>query len=142
MAEENRYRDIIHRKRHVSSVRSGMSRADRAAQFSPFAALTGYEATIQETARLTDSMVELDESRKAVLNEKIQALAENLDTGPEVSIVYFEPDERKMGGAYIRVCGRVRKIDPYERKLIMSDRTAIFIDRIYEMEADFLQRFF
>ena len=105
----NRYADIINLPHHVSKTRPQMPIADRAAQFSPFAALTGYDSAIEETGRLTDSFIELDESRKAVLNEKLQSMLKNIKEQPEVAITYFQPDEKKNGGSYINISGVVKK---------------------------------
>lgn len=131
--DEHKYDDIIHLPHHVSERRAPMSMTDRAAQFSPFAALTGYDATIQETGRLTDARIELDEGGKALLDEKLRRIASMLDTQPTVTLTCFRPDERKTGGAYIQVTGRVKKIDPYEQALVLTDKTAIPIDEIYDI---------
>lgn len=110
------YEDIIHLPHHVSSKRPQMSMLDRAAQFSPFAALTGYDDAIQETGRLTEQKIELDEETLEKLDERFQILQEHLCEQPEVRFTYFKPDERKEGGAYLTVSGIVRKIKLYERK--------------------------
>ena len=102
-----KYDDIINLPHHVSATRPRMSMIDRAAQFSPFAALTGYDAAIKETGRLTDRRIELTEDSRAAMDRKQQLLVENLADHPEVSVTYFVPDERKAGGAYITVTGRV-----------------------------------
>ncbi|MCD8005221.1 MAG: hypothetical protein LUE91_06155, partial [Oscillospiraceae bacterium] len=94
------YSDIINLPHHVSATRPHMSMHDRAAQFSPFAALTGYDAAVKETARLTDQRAELDDDMKEKLSERINLLQENLAAAPAVEITYFIPDERKEGGAY------------------------------------------
>ena len=109
-----------------------MPMADRAAQFSPFAALAGHGAAIEETARLTDQKVELTEEGKALLDEKLRLL---LETGGEGVFTYFLPDERKDGGAYITTTGKVKKIDPLEGRVILKDGTAIPIEDILEIEA-------
>ena len=95
------YNDIIDLPHHISTTRPRMSMLDRAAQFSPFAALTGYDAAIKETGRLTGQRIELTEECRAVLDRKQQVLLENLAEHPEVSVTYFVPDERKSGGAYV-----------------------------------------
>ena len=95
------YEDIINLPHHVSATRPQMSMIDRAAQFSPFAALTGYDAAIKETGRLTDEKIEMDEEALNILNMKFQILVDSLDDEPEVTFTYFKPDERKAGGAYI-----------------------------------------
>ena len=130
----HRYDDIIHLPHHVSPTRPRMSVADRAAQFSPFAALTGYDAAVKETARLTDEQIELDENSKTILNEKLQMILERLGEQIEVQITYFRPDSRKSGGAYVTATGVVKKIDTYERSVMMADGTKILIDRIYEID--------
>lgn len=130
-----RYSDIIHMPHHVSVKHPQMAISDRAAQFSPFAALTGYDAAILETARLTDRKQELDEDQRTILNEKILLLQENLNRRPEVTITYFLPDEKKEGGEYISVTGTVKKIDSFERVLVMVDGSRIPIEDILEIES-------
>ena len=132
----DRYEDIINLPHHVSKTRPQMSMADRAAQFSPYAALTGYDAAIAETGRLTEEKAELDESSLSVLNRKFQLLADSLERSPVVTILYFRPDERKDGGACVRACGIVKKIDNYARSVIMDDRTSIPVDDILDFEGD------
>ena len=107
----------------------------RAAQFAPFAALTGHDEAIEETARLTDSKVELDEYQKAELNDKIQFL-NNSDAEEEVSITYFVPDKKKSGGAYITKKGIVLKVREYEKDVVMDDGTEIPIDDIFAIEGN------
>ena len=127
------YDDIIDLPHHVSATRLRMSMIDRAAQFSPFAALTGYDAAIKETGRLTDERIELSEESRAALDRKQQLLMDNLADRPEVSVTYFVPDERKAGGAYVTVTGIVKKVDEYERLLILADGTKIPLDDILEL---------
>lgn len=103
------YDDIIHLPHPVSPRHPQMPLADRAAQFSPFAALTGHDAAIRETARLTDSPVELEESGKEQLDRQLLLVQENLAQKPEIEVTYFQPDEKKSGGVYVTVCGRVKK---------------------------------
>ncbi len=128
-----KYEDIIERPHHVSSTHPQMAIGDRAAQFSPFAALTGYDDAVKETARLTTDWVELDESSKQLLNESLQILKEHIKERPEVEITFFRPDARKRGGEYITLSGKVRKINEHERSLLMEDETLILIDRIYDI---------
>ena len=130
----NRYDDIMNCPRHISSRRVPMPLQDRAAQFAPFAALTGYEAVIRETGRLTQPRAELTESAKAALNEKLQLLLRCLHTRPVLAVTFFQEDERKAGGAYITVTGCVKKLDPYERILIFTDGTWVAIENITQME--------
>ncbi len=128
------YDDILHLPHHVSADRAHMPICDRAAQFSPFAALTGYEAAIKETARLTDERRQLDESEKEILNGKLQAIAERLKETPRVAITYFKPDERKAGGSYVTVVGAVIKMNPYRRMIIMEDGLEVPIDDVFEIQ--------
>lgn len=128
------YDDIINLPRHVSTKHPQMSTINRAAQFSPFAALTGYETAIKETARLTDERVELDEYTKEILNDRLQRLSEQLKENPEIEITYFRPDEKKKGGVYITIIGVAKKIDIYKRLVTMKDGTVIPIDEIISIE--------
>lgn len=130
---DHKYDDILHLPHPVSRRRGRMSSADRAAQFSPFAALTGFDATIEEAGRLTDRRIELDEAEKELLNEKIQEILENIDTQPQVTITHFVYDQRKAGGAYISTTGRVKKIDVYNRAILFVDGTAIPVSEIVEI---------
>ena len=107
----------------------------RAAQFAPFAALTGYDEAVEETARLTDNKLELDEYQKAELNDKLQFLG-NSEDDEEVSITYFVPDKRKFGGTYITKKGVVLKVREYEKDVVMEDGTEIPIDDIIEIEGN------
>ena len=111
----------------------------RSAQFAPFAALTGHDEAIEETARLTDSKVELDEYQKAELNDKIQII-NNSDIDEEVSITYFVPDKKKSGGAYITKRGIVLKVREYEKDIVMDDGTEIPIDDIIEINGEFFRK--
>ena len=111
-----------------------MSMMDRAAQFSPFAALTGYDAAIKETGRLTDEKIEMDEEALNILNMKFQILVDSLDDEPEVTFTYFKPDERKAGGAYSEVTGTVKKVDDFERLIVMQNGTKIVMDDILNIE--------
>ena len=136
----NKYDDIIDLPHHVSPYRPKMSLSDRAAQFSPFAALTGYEAAVEETARLTETKTEISEDMKTLLNEKIQIIIDNLDRYPEVIITHFVPDKKKSGGAYVDVAGIVKAVDTYERRILMADKTSIPIDQIREIEGEIFER--
>ena len=129
----NPYEDIMHLSRPVSRRHLPMSMHDRAAQFSPFAALTGYDAAIEETARLTDRQAELAESSKEVLDKKIRAIQDAIDGMPEVTVTFFEPDLRKTGGAYRTITGRVKKIDEYNKALIFQDETAVQFWQLHDI---------
>ena len=119
------YDDIIHLPHHVSRNHPQMPMLDRAAQFAPFAALTGYEAAVGETARLTAERRELDAQEAEELNRRLAALIANLPDRPDATIEYFVPDDRKSGGAYVTVTGRVRHISVPEKTLVMEDGTVI-----------------
>ena len=130
------YDDIINLPHHVSTKRTHMSLHDRAAQFAPFAALTGYDAAVRETARLTDTRLELDEYEMEALNDRLRLIAESLSDEPVIAVTYFLPDKKKAGGAYVTATGIVRKIDEYERTVVMNDGTRIPIEEITEIEGD------
>ena len=132
----NRYEDIINLPHHVSLIRPKMPMSDRAAQFAPFAALTGYDAAIKETGRLTDERIELDEEALTTLDMKYQLLMDALDEEPEVEITYFKPDERKAGGAYVTATGAVIKVDDFERLITMQDGTKIPMDDILSIDGE------
>ena len=136
MAERFPYEDIVDLPHHVSRKHPQPTVADRAARFAPFAAITGYEEMVLEEARVTDERIEMDESSKAALNEKLNMILEFIDQQPEVSITYFEPDKRKAGGAYVTVTGTVKRIDEYEHLVIMTDGKKINIDEIYNLQSE------
>ncbi len=136
MEKEHRYDDIINLPHHQSASRPHMSLHDRAAQFSPFAALTGHEAAIAETARQTEERVQLSEDRLAELNEKLRLLTALLPESPRVRITCFVPDERKDGGAYITRTGRVKKMDDAGRKLVFTDRSCVAVEDIVDIEIE------
>ena len=124
LQDTHKYDDIIHLSRPQSR-RAKMSGYDRAAQFSPFAALTGFEAAIAETGRLTDRRIELDEGGKQLLDEQMQAVLEALPSQPRVEVTWFRYDERKAGGSYVTTTGHVKKVDVYNGWLIFTDGAAI-----------------
>ena len=119
------YDDLMDLPHHTSAVHPPMSVYDRAAQFAPFAALTGHDTAIRETARLTESRVELDEYSKADLNRRLCILQDRIDEQPEVSITYYLPDKKKSGGVYVTVTGCVKKVDEYEHIVVMRDGTNV-----------------
>ena len=127
------YDDIINLPHHRSSVRQHMSVRDRAAQFSPFAALVGYGDAVSETARLTHERPQLDEDAKASLDEMLRFLQEN-PGGQQVSILYFKPDQKKTGGAHLSVTGIIKKIDFYGRIITLEDGTVLSVDDILDIE--------
>lgn len=131
------YDDIIRLPHHVSGSHPPMPAAERAAQFSPFAALTGFEEAVRETGRLTESRAELDEDMKELLNEKLERLrllqAESGEM-PWAAVTYFRPDEKKDGGAYVTVTGQVKRVDEYERALVLRDGEKIPLGEIAGVE--------
>ncbi len=131
MKQTHRYDDIIDLPRPVSGMRARMPVSDRAAQFAAFAALTGHDEAIGETARLTDAFIVLDEEEKVILDRKIRMLQDRADQHPLVTVIYFCEDKRKEGGAYIQITGNVRKVDERQRLLIFTDGTAVCIEKIY-----------
>lgn len=141
--DKHRYDDIINLQHHQSVTRKHMSMCDRAAQFMPFQALTGYGDAVKETARLTEKRIELDEYAKAEINAKLQFLQEHMDDGLEVIVTYFVPDEKKAGGKYVTDTGTVKKIQKFERILIMENESEIPIEEIYSIESecfDFMEK--
>ena len=132
----HKYDDIINLPHHVSKKHPQMSLHDRAAQFSPFAALTGHKAAINETARLTDEKQILSEDVIAKLNEQLNLIKENIGTNPIVTITHFVPDDKKSGGAYISNTGVVKKINEYNHTVVLTDKTVIPIEQISEIQSD------
>ncbi|WP_342759580.1 hypothetical protein [Kineothrix sedimenti] len=128
------YDDMIHLPHHISGTHPHMEIIDRAAQFSPFAALTGHDAAIKETARLTDKRIELDEYEKDVMSERLQIIVDNIKEEPRIEVTYFRPDGKKDGGTYVTVTMRVKKVDLYMRILIMMDGNLIPIDDIINID--------
>ena len=132
----NKYDDIINLPKPTSTKHPRMPLSDRAAQFSPFAALTGHEAAIKETARRTDEKLMLSDEVIAELNEKLNLIAETIGTQQRVRITYFVPDNKKAGGAYITCSGCVKKFDEYEHTVIMEDKTVIPIEQISDIDGE------
>ena len=130
------YDDIIALPHHVSAIHPHMSLYDRAAQFTPFKALTGYEDDVEETARLTEDRIELDEERIEQLDARLQLLEEHLAEAPTVSITFFQPDARKDGGSYETVTGVVKKVDMVRRAIVLRDGRQIVIENVYGIESE------
>lgn len=130
----HKYDDIIHLHRPVSGRRAPMSMIDRGAQFSPFAALTGYDGVIQETARQTDACTDLAEGGEALLDEQLREIERRIGETPKVTFTCFQPDEWKAGGKYVRITGNVKKIDSYKRAVILTDRQELPICMIFGIE--------
>lgn len=129
------YDDIINLPHHVSKVHPRMSMYQRAAQFAPFAALTGHDAAIRETARLTDSQIELGDENNEILNRRLAILREYLKETPEITVTYFQPDEKKAGGLYETYTGCIKDIDDYEQQLVMTDRKKIDLPSVLDIDS-------
>ena len=134
MKDENKYHDIINLPHHQSKNRPHMSNFDRAAQFSPFAALKGYDDEIDEAARLTDTQIDADDERIREINEKLLLMKESARQHPTVRIVYFQPDDRKQGGAYVTAEGALKKLDEFNRLILLSTNTKIPFDSITKID--------
>ena len=136
MKQKTNYEDIINLPHHVSSKRPQMPMLDRAAQFSPFAALTGYDDAIRETGRLTDEKITLDDYEKEAINAKLQFIMSHLGENRKVKLTYFEPDEKKEGGKYVELDCTIKKIDEYERQLIILNGKKIPIENLLDIELE------
>lgn len=133
MKESHNYDDILYLSRPDSGRRVRMTNLDRAAQFSPFAALTGFDAAIAETGRLTDSRIELSEDEKQHLDEKLQEVLEVVHTQPRVKLLWFCRDQRKAGGSYVSTTGHVKKVDFYGRRLLLTSGQTIPLEEIFQI---------
>ena len=131
---DSKYDAILHLPHHVSEKHPPIPMEERAAQFSPYAALTGFGAVIDETRRLTDPRHMLSEEALSHLNRQYQLLLERLPDRPEITLTYFQPDAKKDGGAYLTLTGRVKKVEAYEQRLVLEDGTAIAMENIMSME--------
>ena len=131
-----KYKDIIDLPHKQSSRRPHMSLSDRAAQYAPFSALTGYDDAIVETGRLTDKKIELSEEALDLLNAKYQILLAHLADNAEIVLTYFVPDKNKSGGAYVEKQGVVKRLDTFERQIVLCDGTKISMDDILTMSGD------
>lgn len=131
---ENPYNDILYLSRPVSEKHIPMPAENRAAQFAPFAALTGYEDAIRETERLTQEKSEQDEYEREALDERLHFLEERIKERPEILLTYFVPDEKKQGGRYVQRRCRLKKIDAYEKQIISEDGTQIRVEDIIKLD--------
>ncbi len=134
--QTNDYDDIIGLPHHVSQRHPQMPMADRAAQFSPFAALTGYEDAVRETVRLTERRIELDEYERERLDEQLRQLIARSGEAAQVCITYFCPDEHKEGGQYVTASGQIRQVDAYHGYILMSDHSKIAISEIVNLKSE------
>ena len=128
------YNDIINNPHNTSKTRKRMSQSNRAAQFAPFAALTGYDAAIGEAARITETKIELDDKTKEILNLKLAFLKNHIKDRPYVTITYFVPDSKKEGGAYVDYSGNIRVIDEIKHSIIFTDRTTVAIEMVCDIQ--------
>lgn len=135
------YDDILHLPHHVSRSHPHMPRTDRAAQFSPFAALTGYQEAIGETGRRTEERMELNEDMQFILDEKLRMLQEQIATHPKAAITYFLPDGKKNGGTYVTVHDCIKKIDRYRQIIRMQDGTEIPMSDIVDIQEKYQELF-
>ena len=127
------YEDIINLPHHISKKYPRMSLEARSAQFAPYAALTGYDEVLAETARITNARIEIDENLKTIIDSKLQIIRENIKNKPLISVVYFVPDLKKNGGKYVTVNGNVKKIDEYRNVLVLDDNKEIEIEEIIDI---------
>ena len=133
------YDDILHLPHPTSKRHPRMPIVDRAAQFSPFAALTGHRAAIEETARVTDRRIELDEDAKEQLDQMLQLLLERIDEQPEITVTWFSPDKKKAGGQYHTATGKLKRIDTQESRLILTDGTQIPLEDLLRIRSESFQ---
>lgn len=140
--KSNPYEDIIHLPRHVSDKYPQMPIAKRAAQFSPFAALSGHSAAIRDVTRLTEEKRMLGEDSKIILDRKLNILRERIKEQPQVTVTYFVPDTQKSGGEYVQHSGSIYKIDSYNAMLVMNDGTKIYFDDISDLSGEIIDCFF
>ena len=134
-----KYDDILYLPHPTSARHPRMPISERAAIFSPFAALTGHAGAIAETARLPDQQGELDEATTAELGRRQTVLMEHIAEQPEITVTWFQPDERKDGGAYLTAIGRLKKLDEIQRVLVLTDGTEISLDDVAGIESDYFQ---
>ena len=132
------YEDLIDLPHPVSKIHPPMARMDRAAQFNPFAALTGYEEEIEEAARLTEEKIVLGEDDKRFLDKQLQYLLTQIQRQPLIEVLYFVKDEKKAGGAYMMKKGRLKKIDSYQKHIIFTDGTRIAFADLRQLDSDLL----
>ena len=134
--DEHRYDDMIDLPHHVSTKHPQMSLYERAAQFSAFKALTGYEDCVTEAARLTGERIDLDDASMSLLNGKVQILQDSIKSRPNITITYFVPDKKKTGGEYVTASGSIKRIDEVERVIIFSDGKVIQTDDVVDIQSE------
>ena len=132
----SRYDDIINRKYEGSTTHKRMSMENRAAQFAPFAALTGHDAAINETARLTSERIELSLEEQRLLSERLNIVLDRLTEQPTLTFVVFQPDTQKSGGRYISITGIVKKYDEYEKVIILTNGKRVMIEDVISIDGE------
>ena len=135
MSDIHDYDDIINLPRHVSKTHPHMSLADRAAQFSPFAALTGYEDAIKEAGRIVDEKIELSEEEKEEINRQLNYLNEHKKENIQITITYFLKDMKKSGGSYRQITSNLKRLDEIEKIILLADNTILRIDDIRKIQS-------
>ena len=133
LKNSGKYDDIINLHHNISKKHTRMSLEARSAQFAPFAALTGYDEVIRETARVTNKRIEINEEMKAILDEKLFIIKSQIQTRPGITVTYFVPDSKKDGGKYVSITGKVIKIDEYKQHIILENKIEIPISEIIEI---------
>ena len=136
MKYDRQYDDIINLPHHISKKHPQMSLYARSAQFAPFAALTGFEEAVKETARETNGRIDIEDELKSILDGKLQIILEQIKNHPEISITYFIADSKKNGGEYVTVTGLVKKVDLYNQYIYLIDNTEIPINEIIDISGD------
>ena len=136
MNNDYKYNDIINLPHHVSKKHPQLSKASYAAQFSPFAALSGYDGIVSEATRITDERVELGDKENDILNAKLQVIGDHIKEHPEIKVTYFEKDKKKSGGAYLQKIAPIKRIDDVERIMYFTDGTNLSIDDITDMQGE------
>ena len=136
MKYDRQYDDIINLPHHISKKHPQMSLYARSAQFAPFAALTGYEEAVKETARETNERIDIEDELKSILDGKLQIILEQIKNHPEISITYFIADTKKDGGEYVTVTGLVKKVDLYNQYIYLVNNTEIPINEIIDISGD------
>ena len=139
MINEDNYEDIINLPHHTSKKHPRMSLEARSAQFAPFAALTGYDEVLIETARLTNERIEIDETIKVIIDSKLQIIKEHIKEMPLITFMYFVPDSKKDGGKYVTITGNVKKIDEYRNVFVLDNKMEIPIDEIIDINGDIVK---
>ncbi|MBO5143520.1 MAG: hypothetical protein J6C46_11135 [Clostridia bacterium] len=139
--QKNNYEDIINLPHHTSKKHQRMSLEARSAQFAPFAALTGFDEVLIETARHTNERIEIDESIKVILDLKLQKIKEQIKNMPLITFMYFIPDSKKSGGKYVTITGNVKKIDEYRNILVLEDKTEIPINEIIDINGEIIKNY-